>query len=38
MQLTAEGGKCAGCQEATEEQLLAQLDDVLSSTLTCPGR
>ncbi len=28
---------CAGCQEATEEQMLAQLDDVLGEYVDTPG-
>ncbi len=37
MQLSAEEGKCTGCQEVTEEQLLAQLDDVLEQYAGGPG-
>jgi NADH:ubiquinone oxidoreductase subunit E len=37
MQITAEGEKCSGCHEATEEQLLAQLDDVLREYASVPG-
>jgi NADH:ubiquinone oxidoreductase subunit E len=37
MQISAEGAKCAGCSEATEEQLLAQLDDVLKEYANVPG-
>ena len=37
MQVSAEGGKCPGCVEATEEELLAQLDDVLLEYATVPG-
>jgi NADH:ubiquinone oxidoreductase subunit E len=37
MQNTAEGSPCPGCQEATEEQLLAQLDDVLKDYADVPG-
>jgi len=37
MQVSAEGGKCPGCVEATEEQLLAQLDDVLLEYANVPG-
>ena len=28
---------CAGCQEATEEEMLAQLDDVLTEYVDVPG-
>ena len=37
MQVSAEGAKCAGCPEATEEELLAQLDDVLKEYANVPG-
>jgi NADH:ubiquinone oxidoreductase subunit E len=37
MQLSAEGEKCPGCAEATEDQLLAQLDDVLREYAGVPG-
>ncbi|MEN6405203.1 MAG: NAD(P)H-dependent oxidoreductase subunit E [Thermoguttaceae bacterium] len=37
MQLSADEAKCAGCCEATEEQLLAQLDDVLKDYADVPG-
>ena len=37
MPISAEDAKCAGCQEATEEELLAQLDDVLKEYADVPG-
>jgi NADH:ubiquinone oxidoreductase subunit E len=37
MPVSAEDVKCAGCREATEEQLLAQLDDVLQEYVDVPG-
>ena len=37
MQISAEAVKCSGCQEATEEELLAQLDDVLKEYAAVPG-
>ena len=33
----SEGAKCAGCPEATEEELFAQLDDVLKEYAHVPG-
>jgi NADH:ubiquinone oxidoreductase subunit E len=35
--MTAEPSKCPGCAEATEEELLQQLDDVLQEYLGTPG-
>jgi NADH:ubiquinone oxidoreductase subunit E len=35
--MTAEQTKCQGCKEATEEELLEQLDDVLQEYLNTPG-
>jgi len=37
MRISAEDGLCGGCQEATEEALLAQLDDVLKEYANVPG-
>jgi NADH:ubiquinone oxidoreductase subunit E len=37
MQVSAEDVKCSGCHEATEEELLAQLDDVLKEYVEVPG-
>ena len=37
MQMSAEDAKCSGCHEATEEQLLEQLDDVLKEYVDVPG-
>ncbi len=37
MQASAEDAKCSGCHEATEEQLLEQLDDVLEEYVDVPG-
>ena len=37
MRISAEGEKCGGCQAATEEELLAQLDDVLKEYAHVPG-
>jgi NADH:ubiquinone oxidoreductase subunit E len=37
MPVSAEDVKCAGCREATEEQLLVQLDDVLQEYVDVPG-
>ncbi len=37
MQVSAEGGKCSGCAEATEQERLAQLDDVLKQYAHVPG-
>ena len=37
MEISVEGGRCPGCQEATEEELLAQLDDVLKEYADVPG-
>lgn len=37
MRIPAEGEMCPGCQEATEEELLAQLDDVLKEYVQVPG-
>jgi NADH:ubiquinone oxidoreductase subunit E len=37
MQASAEDAKCAGCHEATEEELLEQLDDVLKDYFNVPG-
>jgi NADH:ubiquinone oxidoreductase subunit E len=37
MQSSAEDAKCSGCHEASEEQLLAQLDDVLKEYVDVPG-
>jgi NADH:ubiquinone oxidoreductase subunit E len=34
---SAEDVRCAGCSEATEEQLLAQLDDILQEYVSVPG-
>lgn len=35
--MTTETGKCACCEEPTEEQLLTQLDDVLATYKDVPG-
>lgn len=35
--MTIEGKICPGCQDATDEQLLAQLDDVLAEYATVSG-
>ena len=35
--MTAEQSKCPGCAEATEEELLQQLDDVLQEYADTPG-
>jgi NADH:ubiquinone oxidoreductase subunit E len=35
--MATEQGACPGCQEATEEELLAQLDDVLQEYKSVPG-
>ncbi len=35
--MNIEGKTCPGCQDATEEQLLAQLDDILAEYATVPG-
>ena len=35
--MTAENTSCTACQEATEEEMLAQLDDVLEQYRTVPG-
>jgi NADH:ubiquinone oxidoreductase subunit E len=37
MQASAEGGPCSGCHEATEEELLSRLDDVLKEYTNTPG-
>ena len=37
MQISADGDKCPGCPEATEEELLAQFDDVLKEYAEVPG-
>jgi NADH:ubiquinone oxidoreductase subunit E len=37
MPISAEAAPCAGCQQATEEQLLLQLDDVLKEYAEVPG-
>ncbi len=37
MQVSADQAKCCGCEEATEEQLLLQLDDVLKEYADLPG-
>jgi NADH:ubiquinone oxidoreductase subunit E len=37
MATSAESGRCTGCEEATEDQLLAQLDDVLKEYAQVPG-
>ncbi len=37
MQNTAEGCPCSGCHEATEQELLARLDDVLKEYAGVPG-
>jgi NADH:ubiquinone oxidoreductase subunit E len=37
MQISAENGQCTGCSEATEEERLAQLDDVLKEYANVPG-
>lgn len=36
MSIIEDGGRCAGCQ-ATEDELLAQLDDVLQEYVHIPG-
>jgi NADH:ubiquinone oxidoreductase subunit E len=37
MRTTAEDGSCPGCHEATEEERLSQLDDVLEQYANVPG-
>lgn len=37
MPTSAKDGACPGCQEATEEELLARLDDVLQEYADVPG-
>jgi NADH:ubiquinone oxidoreductase subunit E len=37
MQVSAEDAKCSGCHEATEEELLKQLDNVLKEYVDVPG-
>jgi NADH:ubiquinone oxidoreductase subunit E len=37
MAIPSEESKCVGCQEATEEELLLQLDDVLEDYTNVPG-
>ena len=37
MPISAEEARCAGCPEATEEELLVQLDDVLKEYADVPG-
>jgi NADH:ubiquinone oxidoreductase subunit E len=37
MPIPSEESKCVGCQEATEEELLLQLDDVLKDYIDIPG-
>jgi len=37
MPVSAEDARCSGCHEATEEELLEQLDDVLKEYVDVPG-